>query len=358
MTIKKHILIFLIGCLAFSSCVSNNRGVRSDNPEIRIFTDMAGRDVEIPAELEKIFIDRHSTLMFYSLDTVRNVNVGFRYSDTEKHFLKKSFYEDKPYVIEQGSHEEMVALSPDIILWSQKLTPDVIEKAENLQQKLNIPVVLMDMDIHNYKAIMKKMGELLGREEQSEKVVEFIERNIDPIQGKVSEIDDKDKKRIYYAEGMNGLATDPQGSIHSLLIDLCGGVNIAESVEVLPGKGMSNVSLEQIYAWNPEYILVWSGNFDSMSSYKEIKGSDLWCNLDAVKSNNVYQVPWRPFGWIDRPPGMNRLIGYLWLSNLLYPEVVNIDIVEVSREFFKTFYHYEMSAEEAKNISNPQPEIV
>ena len=356
--IRNNIFILLITFLTVIGCSGNARKAESDKSETRIFTDMAGRDVEIPSELKKIFIDRHSTLMFYSLDTVRNVNVGFRYSDTEKHFLKKSFYGDKPYVIEEGSHEEMIALNPDIILWSQRLTPDVIEKAENLQKKLNIPVVLMDMDIHNYKEIMKNMAMLLGREEKSEEIIGFIEKNIDPIPQKVSAIDDKEKKKIYYAEGMNGLATDPQGSIHSLLIDLCGGVNIAESVEALPGKGMSNVSLEQVYKWNPEYILVWSGNFDSMSSYKEIMNSELWSGLDAVKANNIYQVPWRPFGWIDRPPGMNRLIGYLWLSNLLYPDVMNIDIVEVSREFFKTFYHYDMSVEDARNISNPQPALV
>ncbi len=353
---KNNILILLIGYCCFVSCIGTTS--KSAQSETRIFTDMAGREVEIPVELRKVFIDRHSTLMFYSLDTVRNVNIGFRYSDTEKHFLKKSFYENKPYVIEEGSHEEMVSLDPDIILWSQRLTPDVIEKAENLQQKLNIPVVLMDMDIHNYKAIMKKMGTLLGNEDQADKIVSFIEKNIDPIPGKVSSIEEKEKKRIYYAEGMKGLATDPQGSIHSLLIDLCGGVNIAEAVDVLPGKGMSNVSLEQVYSWNPDYILVWSGNFDSMNSYKEIKQSELWSKLRAVKSNKIYQVPWRPFGWIDRPPGMNRLIGYLWLSNLLYPDKMNIDIVDVSREFFKTFYHYDMSEAEALEITNPQPDIV
>ena len=98
---------------------------------------------------------------------------------------------------------------------------------------------------------------------------------------------------------------------------LCGGVNIAESVEALPGKGMSNVSLEQAYKWNPEYILVWSGNFDSISSYKEIMNSELWSGLDAVKANNIYQVPWRPFGWIDRPPGMNHVsLAFIYSSSI------------------------------------------
>jgi iron complex transport system substrate-binding protein len=113
---------------------------------------------------------------------------------------------------------------------------------------------------------------------------------------------------------------------------------------------MTGVSLEQIYQWNPDIILVWSGNFDGMDSYREIRTSVKWRNLDAVKRNAVYQVPWRPFGWIDRPPGMNRLIGVVWLANLLYPDVFPYDMVAVVKEFFLKFYHYNMSDEEAQKI--------
>jgi len=49
-----------------------------------------------------------------------------------------------------------------------------------------------------------------------------------------------ERKTIYYAEGMNGLQTEPPTSLHSYLINYTGGKNIAE-VELLPGKG--NVQL-------------------------------------------------------------------------------------------------------------------
>ncbi len=352
---KTHYIYIVISFTLYLFCGCTGRIQRTEGHTTRIFEDMAGRKIEIPLRLERIFIDRHSTLMFYSLDTVRNVNVGFNYTDTEKRYLKKSFYENKPYVIEAGSHEEIVSLKPDIILWSQKLSPDIIEKADILQKKLNIPVILMDMDISRYKEIMRYMGSLLDKEQKSAELISFIESNIDPIPQKIAGIPQDKRKRIYYAEGINGLATDPKGSVHSLLIELCGGDNVARSVDVLPGKGMTSVSIEQIYAWNPEYILVWSGNFDSMSSYKEIKQNKLWSDLNAVKQNKVIQVPWRPFGWIDRPPGMNRLIGYMWLSNTLFPEEMNIDIVKSSQEFFRLFYHYNLSHEEAVQLSNPKP---
>jgi iron complex transport system substrate-binding protein len=52
---------------------------------------------------------------------------------------------------------------------------------------------------------------------------------------------------------------------------------------------------------------------------------------------------------------MNRVIGLLWLSNLLYPNDFEFDMHEVTKEFFRKFWHYEMSDEETDEILNPKP---
>jgi iron complex transport system substrate-binding protein len=313
---------------------------------------MAGREVVIPDTIRSAFIDRHSVMMVYAFDTVLPVNRVFNYTETEKRFLKASFYEGKPYALE-NSIEEIIRLKPDVILYSVLLIDENVEQAVQLQEKTQIPVVVMDMDILRYKETLTFMGELLGKEEKAKELVAFIERYIDPTLEKARLIPDEKKKRIYYAEGMKGLQTDPSGSVHSLLIDLLGAINVAQ-VDILPGKGMTAVSLEQLYIWNPDLILVWSGNFDGMDSYKEIKSNPAWAKLDAVRNNQVYQVPWQPFGWIDRPPGINRLIGIIWLSHLLYPDVHKFgDITPIIREYFRKFYHYDMTDEETQGIASP-----
>lgn len=345
----KITVILFISVLA--GCNSNKR---TSPPNLRTITDMAGRQVEIPMEIDSIFIDRHSVQLIYAFDTAAPVNTVFHYYETEKKYLKRSFYENKPYVLER-SIEEITVLKPDIIVYSMPLAPENIEEADILQQKAQIPVVVIDMDILKYKEILAFTGELLNKKEKADELIRFVEEYVDPIFEKAKTIPPEKKRSVYYAEGMKGLNTDPSGSVHSLLIDLTGGDNVAR-VDVLPMKGMTSVSLEQIYTWNPELILVWSGNFDNMDSYREIKTAPSWANLKAVRENKVYQVPWRPFGWIDRPPGINRLIGIVWLSNLLYPDVYRQeDLPAVTKEFFQKFYHYEMTDEEALDLLNPQP---
>jgi iron complex transport system substrate-binding protein len=316
---------------------------------------MAGRTVEIPDTIAAIFCGRHPIHALYAFDTAITVNNVFRYSETEKKYLKRSFYEGKPYALEDAS-EEIIRLAPDIILFADFLTPDNIERADALQEKVQIPVVLLDNDMLNYKQTLAFLGQLLHKKEKADELIAFIRAYVDPVLEKAKTIPDRRKKRIYYAEGMKGLNTDPSGSVHSLLIDLAGGVNVAKT-DILPGKGMTGVSPEQIYRWNPDLILVWSGNFDGMDSYREIRTSPTWQNLDAVKRNAVYQVPWRPFGWIDRPPGLNRLIGIVWLAQLLYPDLFPYDMNAVAKEFFHKFYHYEMTDGEVREIMDGQPAV-
>ena len=48
-----------------------------------------------------------------------------------------------------------------------------------------------------------------------------------------------------------------------------------------------------------------------------------WAGMAAVAANRIYLSPGLPFGWIDRPPSLNRLIGLRWASARLYPDLAS-----------------------------------
>jgi iron complex transport system substrate-binding protein len=58
----------------------------------------------------------------------------------------------------------------------------------------------------------------------------------------------------------------------------------------------------------------------------------------------VYLAPSLPFGWFDRPPSVNRLIGVKWLMHVLYPQAVRGELANDVREFYRLFYHVELEA--------------
>ena len=47
---------------------------------------------------------------------------------------------------------------------------------------------------------------------------------------------------------------------------------------------------------------------------KAVAGSPQWRTLRAVREHHAYVAPDVPFGWLDEPPSINRLLGLAVLS--------------------------------------------
>jgi iron complex transport system substrate-binding protein len=71
----------------------------------------------------------------------------------------------------------------------------------------------------------------------------------------------------------------------------------------------------------------------------------------------VYAAPQLPFSWVDKPTGVNRVIGVKWTNSVLYPEQADYDIAEAVQEFYALFYHYELTDEEVADILDTKVEL-
>jgi iron complex transport system substrate-binding protein len=94
------------------------------------------------------------------------------------------------------------------------------------------------------------------------------------------------------------------------------------------------VSVEQVLAWNPDVIITIDRGFAA-----SVRSDPLWAPVKAVQSGRVYLSPTLPFGWVDFPPSVNRLIGLWWLAKVLYPAQFPEDLKPLTRHFYTRFYH-------------------
>ena len=78
------------------------------------------------------------------------------------------------------------------------------------------------------------------------------------------------------------------------------------------------VSIEQVLRWNPDVVITIDPNF-----YALARSHPMWRELPAIKAGRFYLAPSLPFGWIDFPPSINRLIGLRWLARILYPQTLS-----------------------------------
>ena len=132
--------------------------------------------------------------------------------------------------------------------------------------------------------------------------------------------------------------------MHTEVLGMIGAKNVAQVENDLSGYGMAPVSLEAVISWQPQVILVASDPAEESQACKLIAGGQrLADRARGVKNQRVYQIPHGPFDWFDRPPCMARLLGIEWIGNLLYPDLYKLDIKAEVKNFYKIFYHYDLS---------------
>ncbi|MDR2139795.1 MAG: ABC transporter substrate-binding protein [Tannerella sp.] len=318
-------------------------------PRQREVTDMAGRRVSIPHTVNRVFTDRFVSLMAFALDTGMTCNATFRVSPAAGKYISAAYYRDKP--LAETNEEEILKLRPDVILWSF-LDASSVQAADRMQTKLHIPVLLVKFGIADYRSAYEFLGQALHRREAAGRIIDFLDRYLIPLHERTGKIPEEKRPSVYYAEGSRGLNTEPAGSLHSQVIDYLHARNVA-TVQVGGVHGMAAVTIEQVWRWNPDVILVWPGFPSGAGLPRQVKREEstkehiltdpLWKRMNAVRNGRVFQVPSLPFGWTDRPPSVNCVPGVLWLACRLYPETVTLDLNEALQGCFRLFYHVEIT---------------
>ena len=124
-------------------------------------------------------------------------------------------------------------------------------------------------------------------------------------------------------------------------IEFIGAHNVAADLHGAHGTA----TLDQIRAWDPEIII--TSNKDFAAS---VAGNPDWAAIAAVKAGRVHLAPKLPFGWVDYPPAVNRLIGLWWLAKIFYPESFPEDIKTLTRDFYTLFYHVTPTAAQVERV--------
>jgi iron complex transport system substrate-binding protein len=346
LTLLKTFAAICLLC-SFLTCNNSNNIKTHVNQEVE---DMGGRKMLVPDSIKKVYVNKPGNALIYAIDPEITVCRGTNFNKQASAFISQSYLE-QPYI--DGSVEEILKYKPDIIISCYDINDKTKDEADRLFKKTGIPVFLVEIDMNKYSATFDLLGDLLNRKLQTDKMKTFVNKYLDTISIKAKQIPDNKKINVYYAEGDCGLETDPSGSKHSQIIDFVGGKNVA-NVEITSEKGMIPVSMEQIMIWNPDIILCWTGMGKSLNTLKCIKSDKAWQLTRAVKFGKVYQIPFLPFSWFDRPPGTNRIIGTIWTAQLLYPDLFKFDLEEATKEYYEIFYHHRLTDKELKVVLYPE----
>ncbi|WP_048189700.1 ABC transporter substrate-binding protein [Methanobacterium sp. SMA-27] len=345
---KKIVIISLIGIIVVIGTLYVYTHYNTDNSSISEghISDMGGRSVQIPPQINKIASLSYSvTVEIYMLAPDKLVGWDSNRTTAENLYMPIK-YQNLPIMgggKKDANYETYLSKDPDVVFVGHGGSIDDINK---LQEKLgSVPLLDVEGDnnITSLPESIKFLGTALGENEKSIELISFYDNVLNKVNSTSSTIPDTEKKRVYYARDSTGLMTNPEGSTHTQLIELSGGINVAQ---VPLTKGSIGVSMEQILDWNPDVIIASDPSF-----YNNVYSNPLWQNVKAVKDKQVYLVPNSPFNWFEGPPGANTIIGIPWTAKVLYPDKFkDIDLKNLTKEYYSNFYHFNLTDDQVYNI--------
>ena len=332
------LLIALIVAVGFCGCMNGTNAnadttaqtqgstVSEDAGTVKI-TDMLGREVEVPKDVNKIVCVGPGCLRLITYLKATDKVVGVEDAEKKWDIYGRPYRIAHPELAElptigQGgpspkpNPEELIKVKPDVV-FACYLTE---EQANNLQQKTGIPVVVLSygkLATFNNKDLFDSIelaGKILNKEERAEEVIKFIKDCQNDLKDRTKDIPEENKPTVYVGgvrPKMGMLSTCPK---YPPFVS----VNTKNVADELNGSSPVVINKEKLLDWNPDIIFIDEAIFRFENDYE--KNKEFYNSLKAFKDGNVYGI--LPYNFYMTNIGTSIADSY-YIGKVLYPEQFN-----------------------------------
>jgi len=205
---------------------------------------------------------------------------------------------DRPPLPRLTAGHDLGALHPDLIIDYGTVSPRYIDLSRDTQARTGVPTLLFDGALDHIAAVARTVGAILHRPERAETLARMAEAILAMPAGHAAH------RTVYYARGADGLLAAAPGTEITAIFTLMGWTVAAPN-----GNGLFRAAdVQQIAALDPDVIIL------SDPAARGVIASAAWAKLRAVREGHAVIAPLVPFGWVEEPPSINRLLGLAWLK--------------------------------------------
>ena len=336
--IKKCISMFIV-CAVVIGLLTECNAAPAATDHTRTITDSHSRQVEIPEKVESAVCVGVGALRYSCYVGTADLIIGVEDYETKPgisrlyNYVNYDKFRDLPVIGTNGVPytEEIITLSPDVIVMSQSASVE----AEELQNKTGIPVVVIPgsdttLDENAYETI-RILGQLYSMETRATELTEYLKSIQKDLDERTKDIPEEEKSTVYVAgvsfkgaHGFEGTESyyGPFELIHAR--------NLANTTGQ---SGAFDIDLEKVLSWDPDVIFLDFNGLDLIRSDYE-KNSAYYHSLKAFQEGNVYsQISFRSY--VSNLE--TALADAYYAACILYPEQFqDIDPVEKAGEIFRT----------------------
>jgi iron complex transport system substrate-binding protein len=246
--------------------------------------------------------------------------------------------------------EELVKMNPDLVFYFDK--PQMVDQ----MQKMGLYVVPGRASssippLSDTKGILNVYAQALGDKKSIEtaaKYSAYFDEKLTRITSVTSKIPAGNRPKVYFAN-QKLLWAAAKNSDRPEMIDLAGGICVTRD---LAGGGQTEITMEQLLQWNPDFILIdhagSSGNAPAEEVIASLSSDTRVNDISAVQKQQVKISPTGVFFWDS---GQQKILQVMWMAKLFHPdEFKDLDLKTELKSFYSKFFSYELTDEQADKI--------
>lgn len=337
------------GCNSASNTKTTTASETLDAGATRIVKDIDGTEVEVPQTVNRIADLWHANnqvvLLLGGADKLVSTTQAIKGLPWFKTVYPKIDSIPAPVKGTDVNMEEMLATNPDVVLSSN-------DKQVEDARAAGVPTVKVDFqNFDNLKRTVEITADVIGTDEAKNRAQEFsayLDKNLEMVQSKLADLSDSDKPKVLHIAGGDDLTkVDGSNSLIGEWMKAAGAQNSIDGV-----ANLKNITLEEIIQSNPDIIII--GGTKSKEGIEKIKNDPAWADVPAVQNNKLISNPVGTFNW-DRYSAEEAL-QVLWAAKTFHEDKFqDIDLVSETQQFYKKYYDYDLSTEEANLILAGDP---
>ena len=333
------LLSVMMTLMLFTACTAKNEA-----PTTRTVVDMSGTEVTIPAQVNTYV---ESWFAHNAVDLMLNKAEGMLVTCVNKnsqpwmYIVCPNFYKAVSTNFSADMNlEEIIAAKPDVVFGSN-------EKYRDMFTAVGIPFINCSFKTYNEMIRSVQLtAEVFGGEavDIANRYTSYLKERLDWVAKRVGDIPEGKRTTVAHGNSIYELNFDGANTIIDEWIKYAGGINAA--AEGMTGN-LQTISMEQVLQWNPDVLITGKPK----KQVDQVMSDPAWANLKAVKNGRVYSNPKGVFAW-DRY-GVESALQPQWCAKLLYPGLFeDFDIAQELKNFYHTFFYYELSDQQAQMILN------
>lgn len=256
--------------------------------------------------------------------------------------------------------EEMVNVKPDIVFfWPNE---PVLKKL----QEAGIPSIVfysfsLPGSYEGYKDQQKKeirfIADLLGDNSPAiaDEYCKYYDEKLDYVYNKTKDLPDAQRPKLYIGNSTGGNILNAWSkNMEENYMDWIAGANsLTANAEETAAGGFTQINLEALLKWNPEYFIVDNHGGNAAGMKESIINDPAYSEVTAIKNGDIYIVPVSIF-MLNHGP--EKPLYILWLAKTIHPDLfADMDFNQEMKYFYDKFYHYNLTDEEISSILGVNP---